>query len=87
MRRALARISRQGRQEGVAKDEIRETLRLARRAHRTALMVAHYEDLRAVLSSWRYLHRWVAVLMVLLVVMHVVGALAYGAVLVGGGNR
>ena len=87
LRRALARISRQGRQEGVAKDEIRETLRLARRAHRTALIVAHYEDLRAVLSSWRYLHRWVAALMVLLVVVHVVGALAYGAVLVGGGNR
>jgi cytochrome b561 len=51
---------------------------LARRAHRAALMVAHFEDLRALLNSWRYLHRWVAALMVLLLVVHVVFALAYG---------
>ena len=41
-------------------------------------MVAHFEDLRAVLNTWRYLHRWVAALMVLLVVVHVVYALSYG---------
>ena len=31
--------------------------------------------------TWRYLHRWVAVLMVVLVVVHVVYALAYGSFL------
>jgi len=47
-------------------------------------MAAHYEDLRAVLNSWRYLHRWVALLMVLLVVAHVFTALRYASILPGG---
>jgi hypothetical protein len=50
---------------------------LARRAHRAGWMAAHYEDLRALLSSWRYLHRWVALLMVLLLTWHVITALRY----------
>jgi len=33
---------------------------------------------RALLNGWRYLHRWVAALMVLLVVLHVIYALTYG---------
>ena len=43
-----------------------------------SLMAAHYEDLRALLNSWRYGHRWVAALMVVLVVFHIVYALTYG---------
>jgi len=83
--RALAqRLARAGRAEGVPDAEVRETIALAREAGRAALMVAHYEDLRAVLSTWRYLHRWVAVLMVVLVLLHVVSALTYGE-FVGGG--
>ena len=46
-----------------------------RRAHHTALVAAHFEDVRALCNSWRYLHRWVAALMVLLVVLHIVYAL------------
>ena len=49
-------------------------------------MAAHYEDLRAVLSAWRYLHRWVALLMVLLVIVHVVHALMYSPFFFGGGG-
>ena len=79
LRRTLSRLAEQGREAGVPPSQIRETLLLARKAHRTALMAAHYEDLRALLSSWRYAHRWVALLMVLLVVLHVVSALAYRA--------
>jgi dihydropyrimidine dehydrogenase (NAD+) subunit PreT len=79
LRRALRRLAAEGRREGVAEDQIAETMALARRAHRTALMAAHYEDLRAVLNTWRYLHRWFAVLMVVLVVLHVLYALTYGA--------
>ena len=50
---------------------------IARRAYRLSLMVTHYEELRALLSSWRYFHRWLALLMVLLTVAHVATALRY----------
>jgi hypothetical protein len=79
LRRVLARIAAEGQQRRIDPRVVRETQELAREAHRTSLMAAHYEDLRALLSSWRYLHRWVAVLMVLLVLVHVVYALSYGA--------
>ncbi len=84
LNRVLRELAREGRREGVAEHDVRETIQLARRAHRTALMAAHYEDLRAVLSSWRYLHRWVAALLVLLVILHVAYSLAYGAFFDGG---
>lgn len=77
LRRVLGRLANQGLMEGVPEERIRHIHAIARGAHRTALMASHYEDLRAVLNSWRYLHRWVAVLMVLLLICHVVYALIY----------
>ncbi|MCR9246725.1 MAG: NAD(P)-binding domain-containing protein [bacterium] len=50
-----------------------------RAAHRTAVAAAHLEDLRAVLSAWRWFHRWLALLLMLLVVVHVVMAWSHGA--------
>ena len=85
LRRALASVEREGRAQGIAEDEIEETLELARRAWRTALMAAHFEDVRAITNSWRWLHRWVAALLVLLVLLHVVFALLYSAFLLDGG--
>jgi len=79
LRRALNEITLSGHRHGVDERRIADTLALAKRAHRAALMAAHYEDLRAVLGAWRWLHRWVAVLMVVLVVVHVVSALTYGS--------
>ena len=79
LRRALERIRHHGGQQGVEGELVEETVALARRAHDTALMAAHYEDLRAVLGGWRWLHRWVAVLMVILIALHVAYALTYGA--------
>jgi len=86
LRRFLEFVEREGRAEGVDEEQIRETRGLVERAHRTALATAHYEDLRAILGTWRWLHRWVAALMVLLVVVHVVYALSYGAHLFDGGD-
>jgi thioredoxin reductase len=77
-RRLVRELRALGAAEGVAADHVEETVELARRAHRTALAAAHFEDVRALLNSWRYLHRWVAALMVLLVVLHVIYALTYG---------
>lgn len=83
--RVLAKIALDGRSQRIPTEELRELLQLARRAHRTALMVAHYEDLRALLATWRWLHRWVALLMVLLVVAHIATALEYADLGFGGG--
>jgi hypothetical protein len=85
LRRLLARISAAGRAEGLAQLQVEETLRLARRAYAAATAAAHYEDMRAVAGTWRYLHRWVAVLMVVLVIVHVCYALIYGEHIGGGG--
>jgi len=81
LRRTLARLADEGRREGLPDERVRETVLLARRAHRTALAAAHLEDLRAVLNTWRYAHRWVAALMLALLVLHVVWVLSYGAFL------
>ena len=79
LRRALAELSASGRAEGIPELQLRETLNLARRAHRASLAAAHFEDLRALMGSWRYLHRWVALYMVLIVVLHIVAALRYAS--------
>jgi len=78
LRRRLAALANSGRAQGIAQARIDATLDRARRAHSTALAGAHLEDLRAILSTWRYLHRWVAVLMLVLLVAHVAYALIYG---------
>jgi quinol-cytochrome oxidoreductase complex cytochrome b subunit len=84
LRRELRAIAADGERGGVAAAEIVATQELARQAWHVALAAAHLEDLRAILGTWRYLHRWVAALMVLLVLVHVVHALAYGSVFEGG---
>lgn len=86
IRRLVTTLRTAGKAEGIPAPQIEATVRLARSAHRTAVMVAHFEDLRALLGSWRYFHRWVAAGLVLLVVIHVVHALVYGSVSLGGGR-
>ena len=83
--RVVAKLRAEGLRDGVPAEEIGVALRRARRAHAAALSAAHLEDLRSVLSTWRWLHRWVSVLMLILIARHVFYALSYG-VLVGGGG-
>ncbi len=85
LRRALRRLRREGRERDIPASQIEELVSLARRAHRASLMASHFEDLRGLLASWRYLHRWIALLMVLLIAAHVFTALRY-ADLSGGMN-
>ena len=87
LRAALHELEREARGEGLAAEQVRELLSLARRAYREAWMAAHYEDLRGLLAAWRYLHRWVALLMFLLVLAHVVTALRFADLPFLGGNR
>ena len=73
----LARLRAAGVAEGVSADTLERLMVLARRAHRTSLMATHHEDLRALTASWRYLHRWLALLMVILAGLHVTTAVRY----------
>jgi hypothetical protein len=79
LKRVLEGLENRGRAEGIDSVQLAETLHLARRAHRSSLMAAHYEDLRSLLSTWRYVHRWVALLMLLLLALHIIFALKYGS--------
>ena len=85
LERALLELRREGRREEIASEQVEELLDLARRAHGSALMAAHYEDLRGLLATWRYLHRWVALAVVALVVLHIIAALRYASIFSGGG--
>jgi hypothetical protein len=84
LKRLLAGVSSEGRALGIPAERLAAIVGLARVTHRTSTAAAHLEELRALLSTWRYLHRWIAVLMALLLALHVVYALSYGAVLSGG---
>ncbi|MBK8976801.1 MAG: NAD(P)-binding domain-containing protein [Planctomycetes bacterium] len=78
--RALRRLHRAGLAEGIPASQVRAMLDLARRAHDLQLAAVHYEELGAILSTWRFLHRWLALLLVLLTVLHVVAAWRYANV-------
>ena len=86
LHKLLVLIEHDAREEGIDDQRLGEMCELTRRAYRTAMATAHYEDLRALLGSWRYVHRWVAALMVLLVVLHVIYALTYGSFGLAGGG-
>lgn len=75
--RHLRDLAATGRREGVPAEEVDAGLVLARSAFDAALAASRYEELRGLLGSWRYLHRWVAVAMVLLVLAHIVTASRY----------
>lgn len=77
LRRSLHRLRHRGLREGIPDREVRHVLMLARRAYNLTLLVAHYEEIRAVLSSWRYFHRWLGVLLVLLAIVHIITAVKY----------
>lgn len=80
LRRMLRALREKGASEGIPRPEVRRMLALTSRAHRLGLMATHYDELRAVLSSWRYFHRWLALLMVLLTAVHVAVAVRYGEI-------
>ena len=67
--------------EGLSLDQIEHGMALAKKAQRSALLAAHYDDVRALLSTWRWLHRWTALAMFLLVLVHVWTAMKFGSIL------
>ncbi len=55
-----------------------EVLPLARQYCRDAQWLSRYADLRSLMGSWRFLHRWLAIVMVIVTLLHVAIALRYG---------
>jgi len=55
-----------------------EMLPAARAYYRDRQRLARYADLRALMGTWRFLHRWLALLMLLLVAFHVIVAVRFG---------
>lgn len=77
IRRTLRELRNDPAFEGVPPEEREELFMLAKRAFRLTLQIAHYEEVRAVLSTWRFIHGWLALLMVLFVVTHIITAVRY----------
>jgi dihydropyrimidine dehydrogenase (NAD+) subunit PreT len=75
--RTLRNLRQRGRSHGIPVASMQKVVALARRAHRNSLSASHLDDLRGLLSGWRYFHRWLALLVVLLVVVHIWSALRY----------
>lgn len=87
LKKALGKLRVEGRREGIPENQLNELAELARRAHRAAFMAAHYEELRALLATWRYLHRWIALLLILMVGLHIYTALRFGSLISAGGGH
>jgi dihydropyrimidine dehydrogenase (NAD+) subunit PreT len=80
LRRHLRQIRNQATHEGVPESEVAHLLELARRSHRLALQLTHFEEVRGLLSAWRWMHRWLALLLLLLTTVHVFIALRFGGI-------
>jgi hypothetical protein len=46
-----------------------------------------YHELRGLISSWRFFHRWLAVLMLCVVICHIVVGIRFGGFSIWGGAR
>ena len=77
LRRLLREVEEELQGARLGKPQVRRILFLTRRAFRAAMAAAHFEEIRGLLATWRYLHRWVALLMVLLAALHIWDALHY----------
>lgn len=77
LRATLRRLRTRAIAAGLPREAVDEVLEVARQAHRGALAAAHFGDLRSLLAGWRYFHRWVGLLVVGLVLMHVWAGFRY----------
>jgi len=77
IRRALHDLRMDPRFADVPETERAEIMELARRSMRLTLQIAHFEEIRAVVGSWRFFHRWIALLMILFALGHIGVALRY----------
>ena len=48
--------------------------------------MVRYEELRKLMGAWRFLHRWLAIVMLILVVFHVAIGVNFGELWIFGGQ-
>jgi hypothetical protein len=65
----------------------RHLLPLARAFCRHQHWLARYHELRNLLASWRFFHRWLAIVMLAVVAFHIGVALRFGDLWIMGGTR
>lgn len=58
--------------------EAQDVLGVARAYCRDGQWLRRYSDLRGLMGSWRFLHRWLAVVMVIIAAFHVALAISFG---------
>jgi hypothetical protein len=80
LRQAVRKLRQQGEKDGLTATQVRDLVSLTERAYRTALMTARFEDLRGLLNTWRFLHRWLAAFMVALAAAHIISALRFARI-------
>ena len=83
LRKNLAEFAVRAQQDGLPAEQTARIIGLARRSHQLALQLAYYDDLRGLLSTWRWLHRWLAVLLLTLTAVHILYAVRFGGVDLG----
>jgi hypothetical protein len=77
LRKNLRALRSEAGEQGITEGDVQQLLKLAQRSYRLTLQAAHFEEVRAILSSWRYFHRWLALLMIILAALHIVTAVKY----------
>lgn len=80
LRRLLRDLRAEAQRENVTEEDARAFLHLARASYRLSLQSMHFEDIRAILATWRYFHLWLAVLMILLAGIHIYTGFRYGSI-------
>lgn len=76
----LRGLREEARRQNVTEEDARVFLQLARSSYQLSLQSMHFEEIRALLSTWRYYHRWLAVLMILLAGIHIYTSFRYGGI-------
>ncbi len=77
LRKTLRELCREAQRADVDHLAVASVLQFARKVYQTSLSTSHFDDLNRLLGSWRYFHRWLAFLVLLLVVVHVVTSLRF----------
>lgn len=78
VRRSYRRLRAAVRSHAALRPLAGRLLPLARRYCQDRQRLARYGELRGLMSSWRFLHRWLAVVMIAVVLFHVGVALRFG---------
>jgi hypothetical protein len=85
-RRQMRQLQAAVHEQGNLGEEARLVMILVRRMCRERQFLVRYHELRKIIGTWRFLHRWFAVLLLLGALFHIVVALQHGNLWILGGR-